>query len=174
MIAIDVADLVVIAGQVLGVGPDAALDQLDIAAAQAALTEAALADGAQAADPQAADPRTGASEDRAAPDDWAAAAAGAAGLMRALLRHRPFPCQHRQVAVAATVQFLALNGWRADLDPPRTALVVVEGLASGQAEPGRRRGLAAAAAVPVLRPARPGGTHANTPGRPTVVPGRRP
>jgi prophage maintenance system killer protein len=135
VIAIDVADLVVIAGQVLGVGPDAALDQLDIAAAQAALTEAALADGAQAADPQAADPRTGWSEDRAVPDDWAAAAAGAAGLMRALLRHRPFPCQHRQVAVAATVQFLALNGWRADLDPPRTALVVVEGLASGRLSP---------------------------------------
>ena len=84
MIAIDVADLVVIAGQVLGVGPDAALDQLDIAAAQAALTEAALADGAQAADPQAADPqaadpRTGASEDRAAPDDWAAAAGARRG-----------------------------------------------------------------------------------------------
>jgi hypothetical protein len=58
VIAIDVADLVVIAGQVLGVGPDAALDQLDIAAAQAALTEAALADGAQAADPRTRRPRT--------------------------------------------------------------------------------------------------------------------
>jgi ATP-dependent Clp protease ATP-binding subunit ClpC len=36
MMAIDVAHLVVIAGQVLGVDPDAALDQLDTAAAQAA------------------------------------------------------------------------------------------------------------------------------------------
>ena len=37
MITLDVADLVVIAGQVLGTGPEAALAQLDIAAAQAAL-----------------------------------------------------------------------------------------------------------------------------------------
>ncbi len=37
MITLDVADLVVIAAQVLGTGPDAALAQLDIAAAQAAL-----------------------------------------------------------------------------------------------------------------------------------------
>ena len=124
MIAIAVADLVVIAGQVLGVGPDAALDQLDTAAAQAALTEAALAGGALAADP-----RTG------APDDRAAAAAAATGLMWALLRHHPFPGQHQQVAVAAALQFLALNGWQADLSPPRTALVVVEGLASGQLSP---------------------------------------
>ena len=37
MITLDVADLVVIAGQVLGTGPEAALAQLDIAAAQVAL-----------------------------------------------------------------------------------------------------------------------------------------
>ena len=37
MITLDVADLVVIAGQALGTGPEAALAQLDIAAAQAAL-----------------------------------------------------------------------------------------------------------------------------------------
>jgi hypothetical protein len=40
MITIDVADLVLIAGQVLGTGPKAALDQLDIAAAHAALAMA--------------------------------------------------------------------------------------------------------------------------------------
>ena len=40
MIMIDVADLVVIAGQVLGTDPGAALDQLDVAVAQAALAEA--------------------------------------------------------------------------------------------------------------------------------------
>ena len=40
MIAIDVADLVVIAGQALGTGPDAALDRIDLDAARAALTEA--------------------------------------------------------------------------------------------------------------------------------------
>jgi len=123
---LDCADLVVIAGQVLGVGPHAALDQLDTAAAQAALTEAALAAAALADGAAAADPRTGALDGRAA------AATAATGLMRALLRHRPFPGHHQQVAVAAALQFLALNGWQADLDPPGTALVVVEGLACGQ------------------------------------------
>jgi hypothetical protein len=131
---LDCADLVVIAGQVLGVGPDAALDQLDTAAAQAALTEAALAaaalaDGALVVGAPAADPRNGALDSRTI------AAAAAAGLMRALLRHRPFPGHHQQVAVAAALQFLALNGWQADLDPPGTALVVVEGLACGQLSP---------------------------------------
>ena len=42
---LDCADLVVIAGRVLGIGPAAALDRLDFAAAQAALAEARLADG---------------------------------------------------------------------------------------------------------------------------------
>jgi hypothetical protein len=109
MIAIDVADLVVIAGQVLGVDPDAALDQLDTAPAQAALAEAE----AGSAD----------------------AGLSAAVLMRALLRHRPFPGHSQQIAVAAGLQFLALNGWQADLDPPGAALVVVEGLASGRLSP---------------------------------------
>jgi Clp amino terminal domain, pathogenicity island component len=129
MFELDCADLVVIAGQVLGVGPHAALDQLDTAAARAALTEAALAAAALADGALAADPRTGALDGRAT------AATAATGLMRALLRHRPFPGHHQQVAVAAALQFLALNGWQADLDPPGTALAVVEGLACGQLSP---------------------------------------
>jgi hypothetical protein len=56
-------------------------------------------------------------------------------LIRALLRHRPFPGHSQQVAVAAGLQFLALNGWQADLDPPGAALVVLEGLASGRLSP---------------------------------------
>jgi len=40
MITIDVADLVVIAGRVLGGGPGAALEQIDLAAARAALAAA--------------------------------------------------------------------------------------------------------------------------------------
>jgi hypothetical protein len=52
--------------------------------------------------------------------------------MHALLRYRPFPRQGRQVAVLAGLQFLALNGWQADLDPPATTAVVIEALASGQ------------------------------------------
>ncbi len=44
MITLDVAALVVIAGRVLGIDPAAALDRLDLAAAQAALAEARQAD----------------------------------------------------------------------------------------------------------------------------------
>ena len=116
---LDCADLVVIAGRVLGIGPAAALDRLDFAAAQAALTEARPA-GVELSETGAAD---------AGP---AAAGLAAARLMRALLRHRPFAGESQQVAVAAGLQFLALNGWQADLEPPGAALVVVEGLASGR------------------------------------------
>ena len=119
MITLDVADLVVIAGQVLGTGPEAALAQLDIAAAQAALATSA---GPTSREPTSSVPA-------------AAAAAAAARLMHALLRHRLFPDYGEQVAVAAGLQFLALNGWQADLDPPGAALVVIEGLASGRLSP---------------------------------------
>ena len=115
MTALNVADLVVIAGQVLGVAPGTALDQLDLAAAEAALAEAARAD------PPEAGP--------------AGAGLAAAVLIQALLHRRPFPGRSQQVAVAAGLQLLALNGWQADLDPPRAALIVVEGLAAGQLSP---------------------------------------
>jgi Clp amino terminal domain, pathogenicity island component len=124
MIAIDVADLVVIAGELHGTGPAAALDQIDLAAARAALTEAALTEGP----PTAAGPaETAATKD--------ALAVAATRLIRALLRHHPFPADGQQLAVLAGLQFLALNGWQADLDPPGTALVLVEGLTSGQLSP---------------------------------------
>jgi prophage maintenance system killer protein len=110
---LDVADLVVIAGHTLGIGSDAALGQVDVAAALAAL---ALL------------------EDQVVTDQDTAAAAGVA-LIYGLLRHRPFAQQGEQVAVAAGLQFLSLNGWRADLDPPAAAAVVVEALASGQLSP---------------------------------------
>jgi hypothetical protein len=114
MTALDVADLVVIAGQALGIGTGAALAQIDIATAQAALAEVPPA--------------------RALPDHAAAAAAGI-GLVHALLRHPPFPGHSEQVAVAAGLQFLAVNGWQADLDPPAAAAIVIESLASGQLKP---------------------------------------
>ena len=116
MTALDAADLVLIAGRTLGISTDAALAQMDIAAAQDALDEAR---------PPGEEPGTD------IPDRAAAAAAGV-GLVRALLRHRPFPEHGQQVAVAAGLQFLSLNGWRADLNPAATAVVVVEALASGR------------------------------------------
>ena len=120
MTALDAADLVVIAGRTLGIDTAAALARMDIPAAQAAL--------AQARSP-------GQEPGTAFPDPAAAAAAGV-GLMRALLQHRPFPQQNKKVAVAAGLQFLSLNGWRADLDPAATTAVVVEALESGRLTPG--------------------------------------
>jgi hypothetical protein len=126
MITIDVPDLVVIAAQVLEIGPAAALDQIDVAAARAALAQAGLTDAAFTE-----------TETAAAGSAAGSAAAGlaAAALMRALLCHHPFPGHNQRIAVAASLQFLALNGWQADLDPPGAAVVVVEGLASGQLSP---------------------------------------
>ncbi|MBO0834884.1 MAG: hypothetical protein J2P28_05100 [Actinobacteria bacterium] len=115
MITLDVADLVVIAGRTLGIGSDAALRQIDVAAAEAALTKARLTSSAIV--------------------DQDTAASAAIKLMHALLCHRPFPRHAEQIAVAAGLQFLSLNGWRADLDPPAAAAVVVEALARGQVTP---------------------------------------
>jgi hypothetical protein len=114
MTALDVAGLVVIAGRALGIGTDAALAQIDIPAAQAALGES---------------PPPRAFRDRAA------AAAAWAGLVRALLRHPPFPGHRQHLAAAAGLQFLAVNGWQADLDPPAAAAVVIEALACGRLTP---------------------------------------
>jgi prophage maintenance system killer protein len=114
VITLDAADLVLIAGRIFGIGTDDALDQLDVAAAQAALAEARVAGSAII--------------------DQDTAAAAAIGLMHALLRHRPYARQSERIAVAAGLQFLSLNQWSAVLDPP-AAVVVVEALACGQLSP---------------------------------------
>jgi prophage maintenance system killer protein len=116
---LDPADLVLIAARTLGIGSDAALAAMDLPAAQAAL---ATAD------------RIGQAAGAEQPSRDAAAAAGAE-LVAALLRHRPFPHRNQQVAIAAGLQFLSLNGWQADLNPAETAVVVVEALASGRLAP---------------------------------------
>jgi Clp amino terminal domain, pathogenicity island component len=137
MITLDAADLAVIAGQVLGISPGAALDRLNLPAAHAALAETQR--------PETQRPETQRPETQRADGGLAAAAPAEAEpadaalaaivLIRALLRHRPFPDHSQQVAVAAGLQLLALNGWQADLDPPGAALVVIEGLASGRLSP---------------------------------------
>jgi hypothetical protein len=126
MTALDVADLVVIAGGVLGVGTDTALTRIDMPAAHAALAHAALP---------------------AAPPGRVAAAAAFTQLVHGLLRHPPFPGHSHRVGAAAGLQFLAVNGWQADLDP-RAAAIVVQSLASGQLTPDQ----AAAWIMPRLTP----------------------
>lgn len=123
MTSLDVADLVVIAGRVLGIKTGDALEQVDTQAAETALAEAP------------APP--------ALPDSYAAAAS-CVGLMRGLLRHPPFPEHRERVAVAVGLQFLAVNGWQADLDPPQVAAIVVQCLASGRIEPDDMAGWLAA------------------------------
>jgi prophage maintenance system killer protein len=110
VIALQVADLVVIAGRVLDVDTAAALDLLDLQAAEAAL--------AVTLEPARNDP-----------------AHQAAALLHALVRHHPLHRGNQQVALAATLQFLALNGWQADLDPPEAATTVLAELTAGTLGP---------------------------------------
>jgi prophage maintenance system killer protein len=112
--ALDIADVILIGGRVLGIGTGAALEQVDQQAAAAALADAPALS--------------------ALPDSYAAAAV-CAGLMSGLLQHPPFPAHRERVAVAAGLQFLALNGWQADLDPAPVAALVVQCLAAGRIEP---------------------------------------
>ena len=119
MTRLDVADLVVIAARTMGVSTESVLARMDVGAALDALAEARLfVQGPGKAIRGRAD-----------------AAKAGLDLIRALLWHRPFPEHGQQVAVAAGLQLLSLNGWRADLNPASTAVVVVEALGSGQLTP---------------------------------------
>jgi hypothetical protein len=89
VIALQVADLVVIASRALQVDSAAALDLVDLEAAQAALA---------ATPPQHA------------PDD---PASHAAVLLHALVRHHPFRRANQQLALLAMLQF-----WRATAGRP--------------------------------------------------------
>ena len=124
MIALEVADLVLIASRTLGLNTGQALDLVDVTAAENALAEAQP--GSESAGP----------------------ALRAAALLHALARQRPLRRGNQQVALAAMLQFLALNGWDMDPDPPGPLAAMVAGLAAGTA--GTRD--AAALLAPRLRP----------------------
>jgi prophage maintenance system killer protein len=111
MSGLEVADLVVIAARVLDVEPAAALDLLDVEAA-----EAALADARRWCDRDPVE-------------------VGAAAVLVGLVRHRPLARGNQQVALLATLQFLAVHGWDLDLDPPAAARELVDGLAAGTVDP---------------------------------------
>ena len=100
---LEVADLVVIASRVLGLSTGEALSLLDVAAAERALAQARPAEG------------------RGNP------ASDAAILLCALVRDKPLRPGSRQVALAVMLQFLALNGWEIDTDPPELLAAVVAG-----------------------------------------------
>jgi len=110
VIALEVADLAVIASRTLGLDTDRVLDLLDVAAAERAL-------------------------DRARPGSDPADPAGqAAVLLHALVLERPLRDGNQQVALAAMLQFLAVNGWDVDSDPPGPVADMVTRLAAGTAD----------------------------------------
>src|SRR5262249_11613381 len=55
----------------------------------------------------------------------------AAALLHALVRERPLRRGNQQVALAAMLQFLSLNGWELDPDPPPPVAAVVAEIAVG-------------------------------------------
>jgi prophage maintenance system killer protein len=107
VITLDLADLVVIASRTLRLDTGQVLDVLDSAAAERAL--ALVRPGGGPGDP------TGL----------------AAALLHALVRERPLRRGNQQVALAAMLQFLSLNGWELDPDPPGPVAAVVAEIAAG-------------------------------------------
>jgi hypothetical protein len=106
MITLGVAELILIASRTLGLDAGEVLDLLDPAAAGQALAQA--------------EPGS----------DPAGPAACAAALLHALVRERPLRRGNQRVALAAMLQFLALNGWDMNPDPPGPVAIVVAELAA--------------------------------------------
>jgi prophage maintenance system killer protein len=107
VIALEVADLVLVASRTLGLDTGQVLDLLDLVAAEDALAQARPR--SESGDP----------------------AACAAALLHALVRQRPLRRGNQQVALAAMLQFLALNGQDMDPDPPGLVAAMVTQLAAG-------------------------------------------
>jgi hypothetical protein len=101
---LEVPDLVVVAARVLELDPDAALDLVDLDVAGRAVAMARCAGPPEEA---------------------------AARLLRALLHHRPLATRNAEVAVVATLQFLALNGRELVIDRPEALRDLVRGLSAG-------------------------------------------
>jgi Clp amino terminal domain, pathogenicity island component len=106
VIALEFADLIVIASHTLGLDTGQVLDLLDPAAAELAL-------------------------DQARPGSESEPAVQAAILLHALVRQRPLRRGNCPIALAAMLQFLALNGWHVDPDPPGQVASMVTDLAHG-------------------------------------------
>jgi hypothetical protein len=142
MIELEVADLVVIAGRALALDTGQVLDLLDPAAAERALDQArpVIEPGYRPAPPGA--PALLKIVDTSdtpeilkvleVPGSPGAPAVVAAALLHALVHHRPFRRGNQQVALAAMLQFLAVNGWAMDPDPPEPVAAMVAEVAAGE------------------------------------------
>jgi len=108
VIELEVADLVLIAGRVLGWETTAVLERLDIEAAEAAFADVRpLMSGGHPARP-------------------------AAALLRALVHRRPLPESNERVALMVMVQFLAVNGVEVDLDPGEQTRTTIAEVSAGR------------------------------------------
>ena len=107
MIALEVADLVVIASRTLSLDSSQVLDLLDPAAAEDALAQARP--GSEPGGP----------------------ATQAAALLHALVCQQPLRHGNQQVALAATLQFLGQGGWDVDPEPPGPIAAVIADIAAG-------------------------------------------
>jgi hypothetical protein len=143
MIELEVADLVIIAGRALGLDTGQVLDLLDPAAAERAL------DQARPVSEPGYRPAPGDTEilkivDTSgapgapeilkivdAPGTSGAPAVVAAALLHALVRQRPLRRGNQRVALAAMLQFLAVNGWAMDPDPAGPVAAMVTEVAAG-------------------------------------------
>ena len=134
MIALEVPDLVVIASRTLGLDTGQVLDLLDPAAAERALAQARPA------------------------GEPGGPAGLAAGLLHALVHQHPLRHGNQQVALAVMLQFLALNGWDVDPEPPEAVVAVFADVAAGTLSPADLAGWLAPRCVPATAP-RPPGRH---------------
>ena len=125
MIVLEVADLVVIASRTLGVDTAAALELVDPAAAELALSQV---------------------RPDSEPGDLARPAAV---LLCGLVRERPLRRGNRPVALAAVLQFLTLNGQEMNPDPPEAVAAMIAAIAAGGLSPAK----VADWLAPRLRPA---------------------
>jgi hypothetical protein len=108
VITLGIADLAVIASRTLGLDTGQVLDLLDTEAAERALAQARPGSGP------------------------GGTCRMAAALLCALVRERPLQYGNQPVALAAMLQFLALNGWQMNPDPPGPVAAVVADVAAGR------------------------------------------
>ncbi len=117
MILLGPEDVLAVAADVLGCGAAVVVERADLVALDEAIGE------------QRTSAATGGS------------LGAAGGLLAGLVQHRPFRGPNRTIALAATLQLLALNGLDLDLEPPGEIDVLLDKVAEGNLPPG---GLAAA------------------------------
>jgi death-on-curing protein len=114
MIYLELGDLLAIATEVLGLEVDQLLHITDLGLADSALAR-----------PQASFGGT---------DFYPELSEKAASLLHSVAKNHAFLDGNKRVAVVATLQFLKLNGFDLDLEPPSESYEVIAGVAGGSVD----------------------------------------